>query len=97
MTLVVHPQMKALYNAPSGPGFWRGTLRVREADLMATDGQPSPVAAWMEAAVARVRVLLAASEAGEDVTLLPEFERWLGPTAAAVFRNNHYEESSHAV
>jgi hypothetical protein len=65
----------------NNPGFWTGVLAVREADLEAASEAPSGVGSWLQEAAARAKTLLEASQAGIDVTTLPEFERWLGPRA----------------
>ncbi len=70
--------LRALYNTA---GFWRGTLRVRQNDLSAAEGESSPLFAWAAEAATRARVLLEAATGGQDVTELAEFERWRAPAA----------------
>jgi hypothetical protein len=70
-----------LHSLFNNPGFWRGALAVRNADLEAAAEAPSGVGSWLQEAAIRARTLLEAARTEVDVTSLPEFERWLGPRA----------------
>lgn len=74
--------LRRLYNNPE---FWRGALTVRQADMVVSDGVASPASVWHGEAAARVQFLMQAAGTDQDVTLLPEFQRWetLGGFAAS--------------